>query len=110
MNKAAWEALPDQYKAMIELGAGESIHYTYAETEAMNPKAMNEMLEKYGVTNRRWTDQELAAFEKAWLEVLEEQSAKDPVFKKVADSYLAWRKEYKTWGDAQFLKATYLSQ
>ena len=38
MNKAAWEALPDQYKAMIELGAGESIHYTYAETEAMNPK------------------------------------------------------------------------
>ena len=110
MNKAAWEALPDQYKAMIELGAGESIHYTYAETEAMNPKAMNEMLEKYGVTNRRWTDQELAAFQKAWEEVLAEQSAKDPVFKKVADSYLAWRQEYKPWGDAQFLKPTYLSQ
>jgi TRAP-type mannitol/chloroaromatic compound transport system substrate-binding protein len=110
MNKAAWEALPDPYKAMIELGAGESIHYTYAETEALNPGAMNEMLEKYGVTNRRWTDQELAAFEKAWLQVLDEESADDPVFKKVADSYLAWRKEYKTWGDAQALKATYLSQ
>jgi TRAP-type mannitol/chloroaromatic compound transport system substrate-binding protein len=110
MNKAAWEALPDQNKAMIELAAGESIHYTYAETEAMNPKAMNEMLEKYGVTNRRWTDQELAAFQKAWDEVLTEQSAKDPVFKKVADSYLAWRQEYKPWGDAQFLKPTYLSQ
>ena len=87
-----------------------SIHYTYAETEAMNPKAMNEMLEKYGVTNRRWTDEELAAFEKAWNEVLTEQSARDQVFKKVADSYLAWREEYKPWGAAQFLKPTYLSQ
>jgi TRAP-type mannitol/chloroaromatic compound transport system substrate-binding protein len=71
---------------------------------------MNEMLEKYGVTNRRWTDEELAAYEKAWNEVLAEQSAKDPVFKKVADSYLAWRQEYKAWGAAQFLKPTYLSQ
>jgi TRAP-type mannitol/chloroaromatic compound transport system substrate-binding protein len=107
MNKAAWEALPDQYQAMIELGAGESIHYTFAETEAMNPAAMNKMLEEYDVTNRRWTDEELAAFEKAWQEVLEEESADDPVFGKVADSYLAWRKEYKTWGDAQALKPTY---
>ena len=39
----------------------------------MNPKAMNEMLEKYGVTNRRWTDEEPAAFEKAWNE--EERTA-----------------------------------
>jgi TRAP-type mannitol/chloroaromatic compound transport system substrate-binding protein len=71
---------------------------------------MNEMLEKYGVTNRRWTDEELAAFEKAWNEVLAEQSAKDPIFKKVADSSLAWRQEYKPWGAAQFLKSTYQSQ
>ena len=33
-----------------------------------------------------------------------EQSAKDPIFKKVADSYLAFREKYKPWGDAQFLK------
>jgi TRAP-type mannitol/chloroaromatic compound transport system substrate-binding protein len=110
MNKAAWEALPDHYQAMIELGAGESIHYTYAETEALNPAAMNKMLEEYSVTNRRWTDEQLAAFEKAWFAVLEEESADDPIFKRVADSYLAWRTEYKTWGDAQALKATYQTQ
>ncbi len=110
MNKAAWDKLPDNYKAMIELAAGESIHYTYAETEAMNPAAMDEMKSKYGVTNRRWTDDELAAFEKAWLEVMQEQSAADPIFKKVADSYLAWRKAYKPWADAQALKATYQTQ
>jgi TRAP-type mannitol/chloroaromatic compound transport system substrate-binding protein len=110
MNKAAWDKLPDTYKAMIELGAGESIHYTYAESEAMNPAAMAEMKTKYGVTNRRWTDEELAAFEKAWFEVMQEASANDPTFKKVVDSYMAWRKDYKPWANAQALKATYQTQ
>jgi TRAP-type mannitol/chloroaromatic compound transport system substrate-binding protein len=110
MNKAAYEALPAAYQAMLEAACGWNIHVTYAESEAMNPPAMNEMMEKYGVENVRWTDDELAAFEQAWNEVLAEQSAADPTFKKVADSYLAFRKVYKTWGDAQRLNATYLSK
>jgi TRAP-type mannitol/chloroaromatic compound transport system substrate-binding protein len=110
MNKAAFEALPETYKAMLEAACGWNIHINYAESEAMNPPAMNEMLEKYGVQNVRWTDTELAAFEEAWNEVLAEQAAADPIFKKVADSYLAFRKVYKTWGDAQALEATYLTK
>ena len=47
-------------------------------------------------------------FEQAWLDVLEEDSAKDPLFKKVADSYLGFRKSYAKWGAAQSLKPTYL--
>ena len=110
MNKAAFEALPETYQAMLEAACGWNIHVTYAKFEAMNPPAMNEMLEKYSVQNVRWTDAELAVFEQAWNEVLAEQSAADPTFKKVADSYLAFRKIYKTWGDAQALEATYLSK
>jgi TRAP-type mannitol/chloroaromatic compound transport system substrate-binding protein len=110
MNKAAFEALPAAYQAMLEAVCGWNIHINYADSEALNPPAMNEMLEKYGVQNVRWTDEELAAFEQAWNEVLAEQSADDPIFKKVADSYLAFRKMYKTWGDAQRLDATYLSK
>jgi TRAP-type mannitol/chloroaromatic compound transport system substrate-binding protein len=110
MHKPAWEALGDQHKAMVELACGEQIHFNYAETEANNPNAMNKMVQENGVQIRRWTDQELAAFEEAWLEVLEEQSAADPTFKKVADSYLAFRETYKDWGQAQFLRSTYLGQ
>src|SRR5919106_1444272 len=83
MNKEAWEALDDQNQAMLE---------------------------EYGVTNVRWSDEELAAFEEAWNEVLEEQSAQDEDFKRIADSYRAFRKVYKTWGDAQALKATYIGE
>ena len=42
--------------------------------------------------------------------MLEEESANDPLFKKVADSYQAFRNVYKTWGDAQFLRSTYLTE
>jgi TRAP-type mannitol/chloroaromatic compound transport system substrate-binding protein len=110
MNKAAWEALDDQNQAILEAACGWNIYVNYAETEAKNPVAMNKMKDEYGVTNVRWTDEELAAFEKAWNEVLEEQSAQDEDFKRIADSYKAFRKVYKTWGDAQALKPTYLDQ
>jgi TRAP-type mannitol/chloroaromatic compound transport system substrate-binding protein len=109
INKPKWEALDDQNKAILEAACGWNIYVNYAETEAKNPQAMNKMKSDYGVTNVRWTDEELAVFEKAWHEVLEEQSAKDPTFKKIADSYLAFRKVYKTWGDAQALKPTYIT-
>jgi TRAP-type mannitol/chloroaromatic compound transport system substrate-binding protein len=71
---------------------------------------MNKMLEEYGVTNVRWSDEELAAFEKAWNEVLAEQSAADADFAKIAESYQAFRNVYKTWAAAQFLKPSYLNQ
>jgi TRAP-type mannitol/chloroaromatic compound transport system substrate-binding protein len=71
---------------------------------------MNKMLEEYGVTNVRWTDEELAAFETAWNQVLEEQSAQDEDFAKIAESYYGFRKTYRSWAAAQFLKPTYLSE
>ena len=46
-------------------------------------------------------------YEKAWLDVIKEESATDPVFKKVADHYLDFRTKYAIWGDAQHMKATY---
>ena len=110
INKDKWDALPDQYKAMVEVACGDSIHATYAETEVVNPSAMVEMGEKHGVTTRRWTDAQLAVFEKAWNEVLEEDSKKDPLFKEVAESYASFRKLYAKWGEAQSLKPTYLSE
>jgi TRAP-type mannitol/chloroaromatic compound transport system substrate-binding protein len=80
---------------------------SYVETEAANPGAMLEMGTKYGVITRRWTDAQLAVFEKAWIEVLQEDAKKDPLFKETFESYSAFRKIYAKWGDAQALKATY---
>jgi TRAP-type mannitol/chloroaromatic compound transport system substrate-binding protein len=107
MNKKAFDALPDQYKAMIEVAAGRQVAYTYAETEAMQFGVMAEMRDKHGVQAKRWGDEELRVFEKTWLEVIAEESAKDPLFKKVSDHYLDYRKQYAIWGTSQEMKATY---
>ena len=101
MNKKAWDALPDHYKAMIEVAGKAQVAVTYAETEAKQFDVMAEMRDKHKVQVKRWDDKTLAAFEKAWLEVIEEESAKDPLFKKVADHYLDFRKQYAIWGEAQ---------
>jgi TRAP-type mannitol/chloroaromatic compound transport system substrate-binding protein len=107
MNKKAYDALPKSYKKIIEVAAGHQLQYTYAETEATQFGVMAEMRDKHKVQVKRWNDRELAAFEKAWLEVIAEESAKDPLFKRIADDYLTFRKNYDIWGSAQVLKPTY---
>ncbi len=109
INKKAWDALPENYKAMIEVAGQAQIAYTYAETEAFQFDVMAEMRDKHKVQVKRWSDKDLATFEKAWLEVIQEESAKDPLFKQIADHYVDFRKRYAIWGDAQALKATYLA-
>ncbi len=107
MNKKSYDALPDQYKAMIEIATRAQVIYTQAETEAMQFDVMAEMRDKHKVQIKRWPDEALKVYEKAWLDVIKEESATDPLFKKVADHYLDFRKRYAIWGDAQFVKPTY---
>jgi TRAP-type mannitol/chloroaromatic compound transport system substrate-binding protein len=107
MNKQQFDSLPKSYQKMIEMAAGHQVLYNYAESEAANPAAMLEMVQKYGVQIKRWKDDEIAVFERVWLEVIQEESAKDALFKRIADDYLDFRKKYKVWGDSQALKATY---
>jgi TRAP-type mannitol/chloroaromatic compound transport system substrate-binding protein len=109
MNKKVFDALPKSYKKVIEVAAGHQLAYTFAETEATQFGVMAEMRDKHKVQVKRWKDSELAAFEKAWLEVVAEESAKDPLFKRIADDYLGFRKNYALWGEAQFVKPTYLT-
>jgi TRAP-type mannitol/chloroaromatic compound transport system substrate-binding protein len=110
MHKPAWDKLSDQHKAIIEIACNDSIAYNYVESDHSQFAAMAEMQAKYNVKVKRWSDADLAAFEKAWLEVLEEESAKDPLFKKVADHYLDYRKKFAVWGDSQQMKATYVAK
>jgi len=110
MPKKAFDALPKSYRRILEVAAGNQVHYTYAETEAFQFGVMAEMQAKHKVQIKRWTDKDLATFERAWLEVLKEESAKDPLFKKIADDFLAFRKSYAVWGESQVLKPTYLKK
>ena len=53
---------------------------------------------------RYWPPEMLAAYQKAWDEVVEEESKKNANFKKVYASYSKFREEFKLWGDNGYLK------
>ncbi|MDG2284942.1 MAG: C4-dicarboxylate ABC transporter, partial [Alphaproteobacteria bacterium] len=108
MNKTKFDALPEAYQEMIRSASYTQVIYTHAAADSEQFGAMKIMQEKHGVKIHRWKDDQLAVFEKAWREVVAEESAKDALFKEFADSYYAFRNGFKLWGDAQALKATYL--
>jgi TRAP-type mannitol/chloroaromatic compound transport system substrate-binding protein len=104
INRKKWDSLADTQKATIELACGDLIREIVAEGEATQFKAMREMQDKNGVQIKRWSPEIMAALEKAWTEVIVEESAKNPSFKRVYDSYAAFRKDYAIWRDNGYLK------
>ena len=80
----------------MSMSARNIIREMIAKGEASQWKAIKE-IQAEGVKVRRWPAAMLVEFEKAWNEVVAEQSAKNPNFKRVYDSYAAFRKNYATW-------------
>ncbi|HUF22052.1 MAG TPA: TRAP transporter substrate-binding protein [Burkholderiales bacterium] len=104
INKTKWDALPDQTRAMIDMACGDMVRRTAARSEAIQWKAMQTMRDKHGVKLMRWSDEILAAYEKAWNEVVEEESASNPNFKKVYASYSQFRDNYSLWHEYGYLQ------
>lgn len=102
MNAAKWEVLSDQHKAMIETACGDSLQWSFVRSEAVQYQAMLELQEK-GVTLHRWPDGLLAVLEEKWQEVLKEEAAADPLFKRVYESYAAFRERYAIWRQHGYL-------
>jgi TRAP-type mannitol/chloroaromatic compound transport system substrate-binding protein len=102
INLSKWQALSDQHKAIIEAACGDSLSWSFIRSEALQYQAMQELLEK-GVTIHRWPDSILSQFEAKWQEVVEEESAKDPLFKRIYESFSAFRRHYSIWRERGYL-------
>ena len=97
INANKWKSLSEQHRAMIESACGDLTRDVIAEGEATQWRAMTEMRDKNGVQIKKWSPEILAAFEKAWNEVIAEESKANPNFKRVYDSYAKFRKDYAIW-------------
>lgn len=102
INKDAWDALSPTQQALIETACRASVLDALAYSEAIQGKAIIDNQAK-GVEIRYWSDEMLAAFEKAWIDVAAEKAAEDEFFKKVWDNLSAFRQEYKEWSQVGFL-------
>jgi TRAP-type mannitol/chloroaromatic compound transport system substrate-binding protein len=81
---------------VIENACRETMLESIIASEATQAKAMKEM-QAGGVQLRRWPPEVLIGLEKAWNEVVKEESAKNPNFKRVYDSYAAFHDDLAIW-------------
>jgi TRAP-type mannitol/chloroaromatic compound transport system substrate-binding protein len=86
INADVWKSLPAQQQEAIRSAATETYVRWWIKWQKQNAEAMEEMRTKFGTQILRTPPEILTAFLKAWDEIAVEESAKNPVFKKVYDS------------------------
>jgi TRAP-type mannitol/chloroaromatic compound transport system substrate-binding protein len=101
--KAAWDRLSDRDQAVIELACGDLIRETIAEGEAAQGAVLKEMQAR-GVQLKRWPPEILVALDETWNEVVEQEVADNPSFRRVYESYARFRSTYAVWRHLGYLQ------
>ena len=62
-----------------------------------NAEAMEDLIRNHGVIARELPDAVVARLREETMKVLDEASARDPVVKRVADSFFAYKARFDQW-------------
>jgi TRAP-type mannitol/chloroaromatic compound transport system substrate-binding protein len=96
INIAKWEELPKTYKAAVEAACADANQRMIARYDTQNPAALRR-LAAAGAQLRPFSVELLEASFKASEEVYADLTAKNPEFKKLYDSVVAYRSEATFW-------------
>ncbi len=104
INLEVWNKLSTQHQRILEVACGDMVRDGLARGDAAQAPALQRMVDKHGVKIMYWDDDILDAFRKAWEQVVEEESAVNPNFKRVYESFKNFREGYALWGQRGYLK------
>jgi len=96
-NNAKFNDLPKTYKAIFEAAAHVANTDMQAKYDAKNPAALIDLVKTGGAQMRAFPAEVLEACYKAANELYAETNAKNPAFKKVHDSHMAFRGDAYLW-------------
>ena len=96
VNIKQWEALPPEYKSILEAACHEANVDMLAKYDALNPAALKRLVGS-GVQLRAFSKEIMNACYKATVETYEEIAEKNAKFKKIYDSWKAFRDDQILW-------------
>ncbi len=97
INRGAWITLPPDLQLMVRSAAADISQRIFAEFEAKNHEALQDLRKKYRVKILEYPPAVLRALRDFAREVLDEEAAKDATFRKVYDAYRAFRARHDAW-------------
>ncbi|TDO06035.1 MULTISPECIES: TRAP transporter substrate-binding protein [Halomonas] len=107
VNLDAWNALPDDLKAVVSEAAMASNLAMISEFALRNAEALETLVNEHGVELRRFPDDVLKALYVSSQQVLERQVAADEISRRVYDSYTAFQRKVQRFtevGEFAYLK------
>ncbi|MGC2203647.1 MAG: TRAP transporter substrate-binding protein [Stellaceae bacterium] len=99
INKTLWDSLTATERALIEAAAKAEVTRSLAQFNAENVKALKLLRADERIKIRRFSDELIKTFGKLSKEVLADTAAKDPLTRKVYDSYTAFLAGVMDWGE-----------
>ncbi|NCF44347.1 MAG: ABC transporter substrate-binding protein [Proteobacteria bacterium] len=90
VNKDAWEALPPDLQAMIEVATQGINEDMLSEFTARNNTALDTLINEHGVELRRLPDDVIAALRDSSRAVVAEIADADPLAQRIYDSYMSY--------------------
>ena len=99
INKALWDGLTPAERALIEAAARAEVIRSLAEFNTENMKSLKILREDKRIRILRFSDDLIRMFGKLSKEVLADIAAKDPLTRKVYDSYMSFLAGVMDWGE-----------
>lgn len=97
INKVKWASLPADLKAIVQNACAACNVISEAWCQKNNAEAMEDLIKNQGITAAPLPDTVVAALRDANTKILAEAVARDPVTKKVHESYMAYMAKFDAW-------------
>jgi TRAP-type mannitol/chloroaromatic compound transport system substrate-binding protein len=108
INKAAWASLPNELKAIVDNACAACNAISEGWCQKNNADAMEDLTRNHGVTAIPLPDEVVSRLRTETRRVLEEAAARDPLTRRVHDSFMAYQARFNAW--ANFSEGVYHSR
>lgn len=99
ISKAAWDKLPNDLKEIVKSASQACVLESVTWSEAVNGEALDDLVKNKGVNAKPFPKEVIERLREVTRDTLQAEANKNPVVKKVHDSYMAFKAKHDRWAD-----------